>query len=51
MTALASVLHSFYNGLENIFLSIARHVDQQVPTGDRWHRAGHALHHQRGGAA
>lgn len=39
MTALASVLHSFYNGLENIFLSIARHVDQQVPTGDRWHRA------------
>ncbi|NJK82114.1 MAG: hypothetical protein HC914_20560 [Chloroflexaceae bacterium] len=39
MTALASVLHSFYNGLENSFLSIARHVDQQVPTGDRWHRA------------
>jgi hypothetical protein len=38
MTALASVLHSFYNGLENIFLSIARHYDQQVPTGDRWHR-------------
>jgi hypothetical protein len=39
ITALAAVLHSFYNGLENVFLSIARHYDQQVPTGDRWHRA------------
>ncbi len=38
ITALASVLHSFYNGLETIFLSIARHYDRQVPTGDRWHR-------------
>jgi len=36
--ALASVLHSFYNGLENIFLSIAKGLDQQVPTGAQWHR-------------
>jgi hypothetical protein len=38
MTAMASVLHSFYNGLENIFLSIVKGLDQQVPTGNQWHR-------------
>jgi hypothetical protein len=38
MTAIASVLHSFYNGIENIFLSIARGVDHHVPTGAQWHR-------------
>lgn len=38
VTALASVLHSFYNGLENIFLSIAKGVDDAVPTGAQWHR-------------
>jgi hypothetical protein len=39
VTALASVLHSFYNGLESIFVTIAREVDETIPTGDRWHRA------------
>jgi hypothetical protein len=38
VTALASVLHSFYNGLENIFLSVAKGIDQEVPTGAQWHR-------------
>jgi ribonuclease HepT-like protein len=38
MTAMASVLHSFYNGLENIFLSIAKGLDQGVPSGAQWHR-------------
>ncbi len=38
ITALASVLHSFYNGLENIFLSIAKGIDEHVPTSSRWHR-------------
>jgi ribonuclease HepT-like protein len=38
ITAIASVLHSFYNGLENIFLSIAKGLDQEVPTGNQWHR-------------
>lgn len=38
LTALASVLHSFYNGLENIFLSIAKGIDKNVPTGAQWHR-------------
>ena len=38
ITAVASVLHSFYNGLENIFLSIAKGVDSVVPSGPKWHR-------------
>jgi hypothetical protein len=38
IAALASVLHSFYNGLENVFLSIAKGIDQEVPTGLQWHR-------------
>jgi uncharacterized protein YutE (UPF0331/DUF86 family) len=35
--ALAMLLHSFYNGLENIFTRIARKIDQKVPTGELWH--------------
>ncbi len=38
MTAIASVLHSFYTGLENIFKCVAKDIDLSVPTGDRWHR-------------
>ncbi len=38
VTAIASVLHSFYNGLENIFLSIAKEIDQDVPDSAQWHR-------------
>lgn len=38
VTAFASVLHTFYNGLENIFLCIVKRIDRDVPTGDRWHR-------------
>lgn len=37
-TALASVLHSFYNGVETICLTVAKRIDQDVPTGSRWHR-------------
>jgi hypothetical protein len=38
ITAIASVLHSFYNGIENIFLSIAKGLDEYVPNGSQWHR-------------
>jgi len=38
ITALASVLHSFYNGLENIFRSIAKGIDNEVPASSQWHR-------------
>lgn len=37
VTAIASVLHSFYNGLENIFLSIVKGIDEDVPVGSQWH--------------
>lgn len=35
--ALSSVLHSFYTGLEGIFLAVAKRVDEKVPAGARWH--------------
>lgn len=38
VTAMASIPHSFYNGIENIFLRVCKEVDQDVPAGDRWHR-------------
>jgi hypothetical protein len=38
IAAIASVLHSFYNGLENIFLSVAKGIDRNVPVGNRWHQ-------------
>lgn len=38
VAAMAAVLHWFYNGLENIFLSIAKEFDQRVPSGAQWHR-------------
>jgi len=38
ITAMASVLHSFYNGLENIFLVIAKGIDKDVPSGGQSHR-------------
>ena len=38
MTILGSVLHSFYNGLENIFEIIAKNIDCDVPTGNKSHQ-------------
>jgi len=38
MAALASVLHSFYNGVETIFLSVAKELDKQEPAGAGWHK-------------
>lgn len=38
MTILGSVLHSFYNGIENIFEIIAKHIDEEVPTGNKSHQ-------------
>lgn len=39
VTALASVLHAYYNGLENVFLRIAKDLDNYVPTGSQSHKA------------
>lgn len=38
LTAFASVLHSFYNGIENIFTLIAKEIDKSIPTGNNWHK-------------
>ncbi len=38
LAAIASVLHAFYNGIENIFLLIAKSIDKKVPSGIKWHR-------------
>lgn len=38
VTAIASVLHSFYNGLENALQSIAKGLDGALPTGSQSHR-------------
>lgn len=37
LSALASFLHSFYNGIEIIFKRIAVEIDGTLPAGDRWH--------------
>jgi len=37
LSALAAMLHSFYNGIENIFKRIAE-LDGQSPRGQAWHR-------------
>lgn len=31
-------LHGFYSVLERLFELVARHVDQELPTGESWHR-------------
>jgi len=36
--ALGAMLHSFYNGLENIFKRIATACDGGLPEGSLWHR-------------
>ena len=37
-TALGAVLQSFYNGVENIFQTIGKRVDGQIPAGESWHK-------------
>jgi hypothetical protein len=38
ITAAASALHSFYNGLENIFKIITRRIDNRTLSGEQWHK-------------
>jgi hypothetical protein len=38
LSALATVLHSFYGGIENIFTMIGKHLDDQMPIGTKWHK-------------
>ena len=38
LRARGSILHDFYNGVERVFLRIAREFNGGVPRGDQWHR-------------
>jgi len=37
LTAIGSILHSFYNGIENIFKTIGKNIDGEIPSGNHWH--------------
>lgn len=37
LSAAAMVLHSFYNGIENILLMIIKYYDKQLPNSNKWH--------------
>ncbi len=39
LSALAAMLHAFYNGIENIFKRTAVEIDGGMPTGEFWHKA------------
>jgi len=38
LSAIATVLHSFYNGVENIFHRIATRLDEELPSSSYWHQ-------------
>jgi hypothetical protein len=38
ITAFAGILHSFYNGIEKIFLIIAGSIDKKIPENSKWHK-------------
>ncbi|MGE5343435.1 MAG: hypothetical protein ACM3SY_18355 [Candidatus Omnitrophota bacterium] len=38
-TAYGGILHSFYNGIERIFLIIAKNIDKKIPTDSSWHKS------------
>ncbi len=38
LAALAAMLHSFYNGVENLLKRVAVETGEGLPTGDVWHR-------------
>ena len=37
LCAVGSMLHSYYNGIENILLLIAKGIDENVPNSGKWH--------------
>ena len=38
MTVLASVLHSFYNGIEAIFQLVSKEFGEDIETATHWHK-------------
>jgi len=39
LEAAALYLHTFYSGVEQIFIDIAREIDEATPTHEGWHKA------------
>ncbi len=39
LTVMASVLHSFYNGIEKTLLIIAKSIDKNIPSDFNWHKS------------
>jgi len=39
LAALGTVLHSFYNGVEGIFLYVSKQVDNDTPSDSAWHQS------------
>jgi hypothetical protein len=39
MRAIASTLHSFYNGIEKVLIIISRNVDNDIISSDKWHKS------------
>jgi len=37
ISAAALLLHSFYNGIENILILIFKHYDEELPNENKWH--------------
>lgn len=37
LCAIGSMLHSYYNGIENIFVIIAKNIDGVIPKHNKWH--------------
>jgi hypothetical protein len=37
MSAAAMLLHSFYNGIENILILIFKYYNEELPNGTKWH--------------
>ena len=37
MSAAALLLHSFYNGIENLVIQILKDYNEELPKGNKWH--------------
>ncbi len=38
LAAIATVIHSFYNGVEGVFLLVSKNIDKNTPSTGRWHK-------------